>query len=277
MNATTLATRWVDSRLDAGIAQLTAYNYRIALKPFCTMFCGVPLDQIDVPRLAAYRRMLQQTVSPGTAKIRWDMALAAIRWGQELGEVPPFLIPRDVRRMRGAPPHRRVWSRDEVRRMLDRCDPLMRTCVLLGVNLGYGNRDCARLEPRHVCGSVVDAPRHKTGAERRGWLWPETLDALRRCPPPLTNDAGTAIVKDFNDYLRPRFYRLLELSSVPRNGRGFYSLRRAYRTAVDSHPDRPAIDLTMGHATPGMGHRYVAWIDDERLRSVSMHARERLL
>lgn len=275
-NLTELAAAWIDSRAEAGVAPNTIRAYRTTLNIMSKYLGSIDPAGLGIAELAEYKRCLHEICAASTAKVRWDTAIAVIRYGQDLGVVPDFRITRDLRRMRGGQPFRRVWRNGEIHRLVDAADPQMRACILLGVNLGYGNRDCARLKPTDICGNIVDACRHKTGGERRGWLWPETLAALGRCPPPFLNERGKALVRDGNDYLRPRFIALLKRCKIAAAGRGFYSFRRSYRTAVDSHWDRPAIDLTMGHATPGMGARYVAWIDDERLRSVSIHARVRL-
>jgi integrase len=268
---------WVGTRLRSGVRDFTAYSYRGSLAALCRFLEDKAASEMSLDDLVAYRRHVLETVSMGTAKVRWDLAVAVVRWAQDQGEIPNWRIPREIVRMRGAPPFRRVWTPCEIARMLNGACTLMRSLILLGINLGYGNRDCARLAPRNVSGHVVDAIRHKTGTERRGWLWPETLRALEACPPPFTNRRGRPIVVDGQDYVRPRLKALLKSCGIEPNGRGFYSFRRAYRTAVDSHWDRPAIDLTMGHTTPGMGARYVAWIDEDRLQAVSFHARSKLL
>ena len=275
-NFTELAAAWIDSRTETGVSPNTIRTYRTNLNNVSKHLGSARTGEIGVAELADYKRSLIGGCAPSTAKVRWDTVIAVVRYGQDISVVPDFRITRDLRRMRGGQPFRRVWQKGEIHRMVDAADPQMRACILLGINLGYGNRDCARLKLTDICGNIVDACRHKTGGERRGWLWPETLAALGRCPPPFVNERGKPLVGDGNDYLRPRFKALLRACRIAADGRGFYSLRRAYRTAVDSHWDRPAIDLTMGHATPGMGARYVAWIDDERLRAVSVHARVRL-
>lgn len=275
-NVQELSRAWIESRALAGVAANTLRSYRTTLSILSKCLGNRPPRELGVADLAEYKRSLAHGCARSTAKVRWDTAIAVVRYGQDLGVVPDFRITRDLRRIRGGQPFRRVWRNGEIHRMVDAADPQVRACILLGINLGYGNRDCARLKPTDICGNIVDACRHKTGGERRGWLWPETLAALQRCPPPFVNERGKPLVGDANDYLRPRFKAMLKACGIAADGRGFYSFRRSYRTAVDSHWDRPAIDLTMGHATPGMGHRYVAWIDDDRLCSVSVHARVRL-
>jgi len=143
----------------------------------------------------------------------------------------------------------------------------------MGLNAGFGNADCWALRHHHILGDMVDMPRPKTGVERRACLWPETIRAVERAGLPFGGRLGP--------FPRPESIGKLFRSLCSRLGiyqpkRTFYSLRRTYRTAVDEHLDRPAIDMTMGHTTPGMGSRYVASISDDRLRVVSFLARKRL-
>lgn len=272
-----IANDWIDRRSDVGLAPRTVSSYRTAIRPLIDHMGEIPATDLSVKHLCDYKRRLLDSVSQGTAKVRFDLAVAIVRSAQEDGTIPAWRIPQDVRRMRGSPPFRRVFRVDEIQRMLSAADEVMRTLILLGLNLGYGQSDCARLRPTNIAGRLVDARRHKTGGERRGWLWPETLAALRACPPPFVSRTGGWIVTDRNDHVGRWMRKTMRHAGVERQRRGFYSLRRTYRTAVDDHPDRPAIDLTMGHATPGMGARYVAWISDDRLRSISDHARQAIL
>lgn len=272
-----IASHWLDRRDQAGLAPRTISSYRTAIRPLIDHAGSIPARDFGVKDLASYKHALLRSVSQGTAKIRFDLAVSVVRHAQDEGMMPMWRIPRDVRRMRGSPPFRRVYRNDEIARMLSAADEVMRTLILLALNLGYGQSDCARLRPADISGNLVDARRHKTGGERRGWLWPETLAALRNCPPPFVSRSGGPVVTDQNDYVRRWMRTTLRRAGVEPQRRGFYSLRRTYRTAVDDHADRPAIDLTMGHSTPGMGARYVAWISDERIRAVSDHARRQIL
>jgi integrase len=197
-----------------------------------------------------------------------------VRWASEQELLPPLRLPRSLRDMRGAPPFRRTFTRQELTLLLGAARPQMRACILLGVNVGFGNTDCANLTKRHICGAVIDQPRSKTGMPRRAFLWPETLEALNKSGLPFSNRRGGRLVTPNNDYIGSEFRALLKHVGIHGGRRGFYSLRRTFRTVVDSHWDHRAIDMIMGHATPGMGTRYVAWIDDDRLESVAMHAKQ---
>lgn len=273
MLPTELVTAWLDRRIAAGVSNLTLAHYRNALRAFSNFLGGRPVSTVALDDIISYKRHLRERYAASSFKTRFDLAVSLIRFAQEIGELERWPIPQEIRKTKAAPPFRRVFTHDEILRMLDHADATMRACIMLGLNLGYGNHDCGRLRADHIAGSIIDMSRMKTGAERRGWAWPETLDALERSGLPLRHRKGGPIVGPGGDYLGPRFRRLLEGCGIAQARRGFYSLRRTYRTAVDTHPDAPAIDLTMGHTTPGMGRRYVAWISDERLREVSVHAR----
>ncbi len=53
--------------------------------------------------------------------------------------------------------------------------------ILLGINCGFGNNDCATLPQSaiNLKAGWVDYPRPKTAVERRCPLWAETVEALR--------------------------------------------------------------------------------------------------
>lgn len=53
--------------------------------------------------------------------------------------------------------------------------------ILLGVNCGFGNADCATLPiaALDLAGEWLSYHREKTGINRRCPLWPETVEALR--------------------------------------------------------------------------------------------------
>ena len=54
----------------------------------------------------------------------------------------------------------------------------MQAMILLGINCGFGNVDCARLLLTDIKNDWVSFPRPKTGAIRRCPLWPETVKAI---------------------------------------------------------------------------------------------------
>jgi integrase len=186
----------------------------------------------------------------------------------------------------------------EIRKLLDaarRSAGLknLHAMILLGINAGLGNTDCAELRVVHLDlkAGVLDFPRPKTDAPRRAVLWPTTVKALRGV---LEHRKGMeGVPQDLADRVfltrqrRPyvsisptsqpvdsvgmEFRRLAAAVGVHRRGIGFYSLRHTFQTVADETRDFPAIDLVMGHVPDAdqMSARYRERISDERLTAVA--------
>ena len=84
----------------------------------------------------------------------------------------------------------RLFTPKQIHAMLDKARPQLRAMILLGINCGMGNNDCALLpiSALDLKSGWLTYPRPKTGIERRCRLWPETVKALhevldRRKPP----------------------------------------------------------------------------------------------
>jgi integrase len=172
-------------------------------------------------------------------------------------------------------------------------DPGLRAPILLGINAGFGNADCANLPlpALDLERGWVDFPRPKTGIARRCPLWPETVEAIRaalavRPTPKDPADAETALLqpagrrwvrtteKGFvTDNLTVCFARLMKRLGVHRPGLGFYTLRHVFRTVADAARDPVAIDLIMGHTDPSMAGHYRERIEGSRLQAVVEHVR----
>jgi integrase len=184
----------------------------------------------------------------------------------------------------------KLFTADEVRRLLDAAGTQLRAMILLGVNCGFGNSDCGRLPLSAVNLDTgwADYPRPKTGLPRRCPLWPETVQAIREalahCPDPKDPaDAGLVFVtkygqgwaKDDNaGPLTQEMGKLLRRLAINgRKGLGFYVLRHTFRTIADEAKDQPAADYIMGHEVPHMSSVYRETISDERLRAVADHVR----
>ena len=75
----------------------------------------------------------------------------------------------------------KMFTADEVRRLLDAAGPQLRAMIFLAVNAGMGNTDRGRLplSAVNLDTAWLDYPRPKTGMPRRCWLWPETVQAIR--------------------------------------------------------------------------------------------------
>jgi integrase len=184
----------------------------------------------------------------------------------------------------------KLFTPDEVRKLLGAAGVQVKAMLLLGINCGFGNSDCGNLPLSAVDldRGIIDFPRPKTGIQRRCHLWPETVQALKdvmakRPEPKLEEHAslvfitkyGQSWAKDENS--GPLVYEVRKLLKAlainGRQGLGFYTLRHTFRTVADEAKDQPAADYIMGHEVPHMSSVYRETISDERLRAVSDRVR----
>src|SRR5262249_4343813 len=95
---------------------------------------------------------------------------------------PQFKKPSaSVMRRHRAKNGERMLEADELRRLIDTSPVQLKAMILLGVNCGLGNHDCALLplSALDLHAGWINFPRPKTGIPRRCPLWPETIAALR--------------------------------------------------------------------------------------------------
>jgi integrase len=224
-----------------------------------------------------------------------------VRYGSEFA--PPD---KAVLRKHRAKQPARMFEANELREMIDgtlvkrevgsepiQVDAALRAMILLGINCGFGNGDCAEMvfDGLNLDGGWIDYPRPKTGSPRRCPLWPETVAALRAAitvrPNPanypdcgrvfLTTRGNAFIVssdKSHKDRVTIQFTRLLQELGIHRAGVSFYALRHTFETIAGASKDQVAVDNIMGHADPSMAGHYRERIDDERLRAVVDHVRK---
>jgi integrase len=199
----------------------------------------------------------------------------------------------------------RMFDAESLRRLLRSSTMPLQAMLLLGVNCGFGNADCAGLPIRalDLDGGWVNYPRPKTGVSRRCPLWPETVLALQqalakrpkaRVP---ENDAlvfltrcgkpwGSAILEEseetggkpkvrIDDPLAKECAKLVRGQGIWRPGLGFYALRHTFQTIGDGARDPVATRAIMGHAEAGndMSAVYREGVDDARLKAVADHVR----
>jgi integrase len=179
----------------------------------------------------------------------------------------------------------RLFTADEIRRLIHAADQPLKAMVLLGINAGLGNTDCGRLplSALDLEAGWLDYPRRKTGIARRCWLWSGTQAAVRealeqRPTPKNAADAGLVFITKYgnpwNDdsTVTHEMRKLLDKLGI--NGhRNFYTRRHTFRTIADESKDQPAVDHIMGHARDDMASVYRERISDERLRAVAEHVR----
>lgn len=190
----------------------------------------------------------------------------------------------------------RMFEADEIWRILDAADPIMRAMVLLGFNCGFGNTDVASLPQSAVDleNGWIDFPRPKTEIHRRVPLWPETVAGLTKAieARPRAKDADDEdlcflthygrrwvriqVSKKNSDVLMPldaitqSFRKLLNKLDVnDRKGLGFYTLRHVFETIGGESKDQVAVNAIMGHVDNSMAGIYREGISDERLKAVT--------
>jgi integrase len=214
-----------------------------------------------------------------------DLVARVVRFGQGF-ERPSAKVLRLHRAKQGP----KLFTADEVRRLLDAAGCQLRAMILLGVNCGYGIADCGRLPQAALDleNGWVDFARPKTGIARRCPLWPETVAALKEAlagrPAPKQPDhadlvfltrQGTPWHKEGGSsplcFKVGKLLRALHING--RKGIGFYTLRHTFRTVADESKDQVAVDHIMGHARDDMASVYRERISDDRLKAVSEHVR----
>jgi integrase len=182
----------------------------------------------------------------------------------------------------------KLFTPDEIRRMLAGAGQPLKAMILLGINAGLGNTDCGRLPLAAIDFETgwMTFPRVKTGVQRRCWLWPETVAAIKETleqrPEPANAEAAKLvfITRKFRigwgrdaSVTHETMKLLKRLGINGRKGLGFYTLRHVFRTVADEVKDQPAIDHIMGHARDDMASVYREQISDERLKAVTDQVR----
>lgn len=198
---------------------------------------------------------------------------------------------RIARALRGP----RIFEADEINRLIAKATPQMRAMIHLGINCGLGQSDLSQL-PKSALNletGWLNYPRPKTGIERRCWLWPETVKALKVTLPlrPASKnpaDDGLVFITKYGARwtrsneegcticnITQEFKKLMIALDI--NGhRGFYGLRRGFETIAGDSRDQVAVDFVMGHAPDSgdMGAVYRDRLEDDRLVAVAEHVRK---
>ncbi len=169
----------------------------------------------------------------------------------------------------------------------------MKAIILLAINGGIGGKDIAGITVDKMgakTGEWLDLPRLKTGAQRRVWLWPETIEAIEAYRPYrkyAKNSESSDVffltkfgrpwirsnVENAPDMINQNFTRLRDKHCPDRT---FYDLRRTFRTIAAETLDIEATQLVMGHSEEqnDMGFVYNQRITDERIKAVCAHVRK---
>ncbi len=203
-----------------------------------------------------------------------------VKYGSDWSKTPKKKV-----RLEQAKKESKEFTRKETLALLEAAQPQIKAMILLGLNAGYGNLDCARLKTTDVKGVWLDIPRGKNGQARRCWLWPETRDAIKAVirdhdgeEPLFKTAAGNLWVDEDTgrNNLTKEFLKLRKKAGCNRKGVGFYSLRHMTETIAsdaDVKNVQPVIDLIMGHDDGTMASNYRESISDARVKRVCQHLR----
>jgi integrase len=232
-----------------------------------------------------------------------DLIKVPIKFG------PAFKRPSraTLRKVRARTRHKegaRMFTAEELLRIIDAAPQPMKAMVLLGANGGLSNMDMATIPTSalDLDKGILDFPRGKTGTERRIPLWPETITAIRdwltKRPQPkspddahllfltkqrrpwfrhgrfVEDDKGAAKVLGIDNPVSKSFRVLLDNLGI--NGkRNFLALRHGFRTIARGARDREAVDFIMGHTDQSMATHYLEdSLPDERLGNVTEFVRK---
>jgi integrase len=259
---------------------------------------GRPVDDLGPDDFAALRAFMAKKWGPVRLGNAVQRVRSVFKYVADSGLVgrpvqfgPGFKRPaKKILRVHRAEQGRKLFTAEEVRRLIGAASKPLKAMIMLGINCGFGNSDCGNLPLSAVdldC-AVIDYPRPKTGMPRRCPLWPETVAAIRDAlagRPEIkdTKAAGLVFVTRFgtswakDDVSGPiskEMTKLLRRLGINgRQGLGFYTLRHTFRTVADETKDQPAVDFIMGHEVPHMSAVYRETISDARLRAVADHVR----
>ncbi len=280
------ATSWVDYHRACGRALAVFGKTRL-------------VDDLAAEDFAQLRKEFSKTLGPVALGNEVQRIRGLFRWGYDEAQIDKpvrygqsFKRPsRNVLRKNRNAGEKRLFEAHEIRAMIDAAGPQLEAMILLGINCGFGNSDCATLPngALDLKQGWVDYPRPKTGVSRRCPLWPETVEALvlaasKRPKARDKADGGLAFItrrglrwskESSSNPISAETGKLLRKLGIQRRGVNFYSLRHTFQTIGDAARDPIATRHIMGHAESAndMSAIYREDVDDDRLRAVTDHVR----
>jgi len=271
------------------------------------------IDDLAVDDFESLRRSVAKIWGPVRLGNEIQRVRSVFKYGYDAGLIPQpvrfgptFKKPtRKVLRLNRAKSGPKMFEASEIRSILNKCGPVLKTMVFLAINSGLGNSDIVNLpfSAINLERGWLQYPRPKTGIDRRVPLWPETIaalqEAINRRPKHKSSDdtdlifitkyghrwgkaeaiqdidTGKLISKQ-DDAIYKEFTKVLKELKLTRRGRGFYALRHTFETIGGDARDQVAVNYIMGHAPPDsdMASVYLERISDERLKAVVDHVHQ---
>ena len=182
-------------------------------------------------------------------------------------QAPSKLSIRRKERERG----KRLYEAAEIRKLVKAADPHLRAMILLGINCGFGPRDCCTMptDAIDLKGGWHNYPRPKTEVDRRCPLWPETVRALKA----VVGKREAFNGRVWSRHIVAREFTKLAKACKVRN-LGHYSLRRTFETVGGTaEVNQAVIDSIMGHSRNDMASVYRQKVFDAMLRKCTDHVR----
>ncbi|MBC8393362.1 MAG: tyrosine-type recombinase/integrase [Deltaproteobacteria bacterium] len=268
------------SKVRANAITARHYNDQVSSLNKLMAFLGQSrrIKNISTIDLQNYKRKLQKQYSSGhRLNLHISNLKTLFHWAKKndiLQRIPNIDA---VSRSKIINIQRRIFTHEEINKLLAVADAQMRAMIWLGLNCGFGCTDCSELQWKHldlINGRVV-FPRGKTGVPRDLPLWPETIQALKTVPKKgklvFYTARGNPFVRNVlktdangNEKYCPlnsivtKFSRMIKKAglNVPK-GTGFYPLRRTAATLAARSGDPFAVQRLLGHANLLMATRYV--------------------
>ncbi len=279
------------------------------------------IDDIRHEDFAAYRVAMAKHLGPVALGNSIQKTRSVFKFALESGMLktpamfgPGFKRPsRKTLRLERAKKGAKLFSAEELRKLIDAAGVPLKAMILLACNAGLGNSDLANMPIACVDLKTgwCDYARIKTGIARRFLLWPETIAALtaaieKRPTPKDDADAGFIFITKYggnwckaiferreakegeaqdeaaatyrvnnDNEITKEFNKLFaEAKIARRKGLSFYALRHVFETVAGESRDQVAVDHVMGHARDDMASVYRERISDERLKAVTDHVHD---
>jgi integrase len=287
-----------DNAIDAGeISERTYKEYFSTCQRLVDTFGK---DRLIIDLAADDFERLRADIAKAWGPVRLGNEIQRVRgvfkYGYEAGLIavpvrfgPTFKRPsRKVLRKQRAEKGPRLFSAGDIKLILNAASVQMKAMILLGINCGFGNEDCATLpiDAIDLKAGWVRFPRPKTGVDRACKLWSETVTALRevlqgRKTPAdevlsnlvfITKYGGAWSTANYGSAITHETTKILEEIGIKQPGLSFYALRHTFRTVADGSKDQPAIDRIRGHSREeDMATHYREGIEDARIADVVEH------
>lgn len=219
---------------------------------------------------------------------RWSHGVARITgepwYGDKFGKTT-LADKRRERRKRAAVHGDRVFTRAELKKILNNVTGPLRAFTLLAINGGMDAAGIAEICKADIRKEgvhwLIDNDRGKTGVRRKFALWPETVNAVRETidkgdgPLAFLTQRGNAWVRGEINSIVMLYTQFLDGLKIKRPGVNFGALKHTHVSAVGESGDINAARLVRGHKFSGIeGHYDFPTLD--RIKAITDLARRRL-